>query len=218
MSLEDDKRTENTNIEEPNKNDLIDDNDEIEEKNKEEEHENDNDNENENDNEIENDNENENNISNGLNEQVESGINEMNEKPKLRKYTPKTEQEAIKARIINLEMNEKPRDEHPNDTYDFHMHDNLETGNGQIEKFRIPPELKKTFIIVMILAILGVTLIICGFIKAISDATPGGGIMFWVLGTVVIIPGGFYSYQFYKAKKAKEEYRRQDILDNIPQL
>ena len=100
------------------------------------------------------------------------------------------------------------------------MHDNIETGGGgeHIEKFRIPPELKKTFIIVMILAVLGVTLIICGFIKAISDATPGGGIMFWVLGTVVIIPGGFYSYQFYKARKAKEEYRRQDILDNIPQL
>ena len=210
MSSEDDKGTENTNIEKPNKSDLIDDNEEIEEKNKEEEHENDNENENEN--------ENENNISNGLSEKVESGINEIKEKPKLKKYIPKNEQEAIKARIINLEMNEKPHDENVNDTYDFHMHDNLETGNGQIEKFKIPPELKKTFIIVMILAILGVTLIICGFIKAISDATPGGGIMFWVLGSIVIIPGGFYSYQFYKAKKAKEEYRRQDILDNIPQL
>ena len=207
MSSIDDKGTENTNIEKPNKADLIDDIEEIEEKNKEEDHENEN----------ENDNDNENNISNGLGEQIESGINETNEKPKLRKYTPKTEQEEIKARIINLEMNEKPHDEH-NDTYDFHMHDNLETGTGQIEKFKIPPELKKTFIIVMILTILGITLIICGFIKAISDATPGGGIMFWVLGTVVIIPGGFYSYQFYKAKRAKEEYRRHDILDNIPQL
>ena len=207
MSSEDDKGTENTNIEKSNKNDLIDDAEEIEEKNKEEEH--------------ENENENENNISNGLSEQVENGINgldEIKEKPKLKKYIPKTEQEEIKARIINLEMNEKPHDENVNDTYDFHMHDNLETGHRQIEKFKIPPELKKTFIIVMILAVLGVTLIICGFIKAISDATPGGGIMFWVLGSIVIIPGGFYSYQFYKAKKAKEEYRRQDILDNIPQL
>ena len=99
--------------------------------------------------------------------------------------------------------------------YNFRIHENLETSGDNKVKFKIPKELKKTFIIVLVLAILGITLIICGFIKAISDATPGGGIMFWVLGGVVIIPGGFYSYQFYKAKKAKEEYRRQDILDNI---
>ena len=122
---------------------------------------------------------------------------------------------------INInKINSNPNITRTKDNFDLHMNDHLDTAAdpNHIEKFKIPPELKKTFIIVMILAVLGVTLIICGFIKAISDATPGGGIMFWVLGTVVIIPGGFYSYQFYKAKKAKEEYRRQDILDNIPQL
>ena len=188
--------------------DLIDEFEDVEEKEEKEEKTNEKD--------IEND---KNNISNGLGESVENGNGKIKEKPKLKKYVPKNEQEALKARIINLELKEKPHDQFK-DNYDFHMHDNIETSGGgeHIEKFRIPPELKKTFIIVMILAILGVTLIICGFIKAISDATPGGGIMFWVLGTVVIIPGGFYSYQFYKARKAKEEYRRQDILDNIPQL
>ena len=86
------------------------------------------------------------------------------------------------------------------------------------EKFKVPPELKKTFIITSILAILGVVLIVCGCIKAISDHTPGGGIMFWVLGSIVIIPGGFYSFQFYRAKTAKQKYRRKFILDNIPRL
>ena len=61
----------------------------------------------------------------------------------------------------------------------------------------------------MILSILGVTLIICGFIKTISNSNLGGVINFWVLGSVVIMPGRFYSYQFYKEKKAKEEFRRQ---------
>ena len=201
-SEEKNANNEDTNIEQPNKiNDLIDEIEEVEvevkDKSKEKE--------------------NENNISNGISEQAENG-EENNGKPKLKKYVPKNEQEALKARIINLEIKEKPH-EQLKESYDFHMHENLDTNvSGQIEKFRIPRELKKTFIIVMILAALGVALIICGFIKAISDATPGGGIMFWVLGTVVLIPGGFYSYQFYKAKKAKEEYRRQDILDNIPQL
>ena len=41
----------------------------------------------------------------------------------------------------------------------------------------------------MILAGLGIILIILGFINAIADATPGGGIMFWILGGIVIIPG-----------------------------
>ena len=132
-----------------------------------------------------------------------------------RKYIPKNEQEALKAKIINLEMNEKI---HENNN-DFNIHNNIDNIETQPnEKFKVPPELKKTFIVTMILAVLGVALIICGCIKAISDATPGGGVMFWVLGSVVIIPGGFYSYQFYKAKKAKEGHRRQDILDNIPQL
>ena len=139
----------------------------------------------------------------------------------MNKYIPRNEQEALKAKIINLELKEKPNHEIDyNYNYNFRVHENIETDikPNKKNKFKIPKKLKKTFIVVLILAILGITLIICGFIKAISDATPGGGIMFWVLGSVVMIPGGFYSYQFYKAKKAKEEYIRQDILDNIPQL
>ena len=169
----------------------------------------------------------ENKVQNGLNDYNDniSNISEKGEeqKPKekviLKKYIPKNEQEALKAKIINLELKEKPNNDLDYQEYNYRVHENMEIrAKKNKEKFKIPKELKKTFIIVLILAILGITLIICGFIKAVSDATPGGGIMFWVLGTVVMIPGGFYSYQFYKAKKAKEEYRRQDILDNIPQL
>ena len=167
----------------------------------------------------------ENRISNGLNDSQNntSNISEKEtdtknaKKETFNKYIPRNEQEALKAKIINLELKEKPNNE-IDYNYDFRVHENLDINVKNKNKFKIPKELKKTFIIVLILAILGITLIICGFIKAVSDATPGGGIMFWVLGTVVMIPGGFYSYQFYKAKKAKEEYRRQDILDNIPQL
>ena len=169
--------------------------------------------------------EDENKAENGENDSKDNTSNisekEEEEKPKdkikLNKYIPRNEQEALKAKIINLELKEKPHNE-IDYSYNYRVHENIETDIKNKNKFKIPKELKKTFIIVLILAILGIVLIICGFIKAISDATPGGGIMFWVLGIVVMIPGGFYSYQFYKAKKAKEEYRRQDILDNIPQL
>ena len=113
----------------------------------------------------------------------------------------KNEKEILKQNQIEIEHNQ-----------------NYNIENTQIEKFKLPPNLKKTFIVTMILAGLGIILIILGFINAIADATPGGGIMFWILGTIVIIPGGYYSYQFYKAKKATDEYVRQDILDNIPEL
>ena len=184
--------------------DLIEDNEDIEEEeNKEDE------------------NKNENGTNNSKDNSSNISEKEEEEKPKekieINKYIPRNEQEALKAKIIKLELKEKPHEE-IDYSYNFKVHENIETDIKNKNKFKIPKELKKTFIIVLILAILGITLIICGFIKAISDATPGGGIMFWVLGIVVMIPGGFYSYQFYKAKKAKEEYRRQDILDNIPQL
>ena len=60
-----------------------------------------------------------------------------------RKYIPKNEQEALKAKIIKLEMNEKNNDYM---NYDFNIHnniDNLETQGN--EKFKVPPELKKNF-------------------------------------------------------------------------
>ena len=136
----------------------------------------------------------------------------------------KKENELIDNDDINIEENPKVKNEkeglkNNNNTIINNM--NIQNNDNNIifpTKFKIPLRLKKTFIVSLILAGLGVVLIILGFINAIADATPGGGIMFWVLGAIVIIPGGYYSYQFYKAKKTTDEYKRQDILDNIPEL
>lgn len=88
---------------------------------------------------------------------------------------------------------------------------------GKYEKFNIPSELKKTFIITSILFIVGSILIGIGFIEQIRQDVPGVSISMWTLGGICFIPGGYYSYQFYKAYKAQGD-DRQDILDNIPQL
>ncbi len=87
-----------------------------------------------------------------------------------------------------------------------------------LEKFKVPPSLKKTFLCTLALFFVGVTLIILGFIDDIREADPGKGVTYWVLGGIVMIPGGYYTYQFYKAKKAKDLEERQEILDNIPEL
>jgi hypothetical protein len=88
----------------------------------------------------------------------------------------------------------------------------------QIQKFKVPPSLKKTFICSMVLFIIGITLIILGCIQEVAEADPGKGITFWVLGSIILIPGGYYTYQFYKARKARTYDERQEILDEIPEL
>ena len=92
------------------------------------------------------------------------------------------------------------------------------SSNIAINEFSIPLELKKTFRLTVILTITGILLILCGIIKAVIINKVLGGIFFWILAILVLIPGGFYSYQFYKAKTTQKEYERQEILDSIPKI
>ena len=102
--------------------------------------------------------------------------------------------------------------------------DNLKTvkiensNNISNNEFTIPPELKKTYRMTIILTITGIILILCGIIKAVIMKRISGGIMFWILSILVLIPWGFYSYQFYRAKTTNKEYERQEIFDSIPRL
>lgn len=90
--------------------------------------------------------------------------------------------------------------------------------NPNMNEFIIPQELKKTYKMTILLTITGIILIFCGIIKAVINNKFGGGIMFWILAILVLIPGGFYSYQFFKAKIAKNQYERQEIFDSLPKL
>ena len=124
------------------------------------------------------------------------------------------ELETINKKIIN--SNE-------NNSYDFNNNSNdinvITNNNFKNENtFMIPPTLKKTFFVSITLLLVGIVLIILGFIQSIATATPGGGIMFWVLGGIVLIPGGFYSFLFYKAKRTTDEYERDEIFGQIPEL
>ena len=100
--------------------------------------------------------------------------------------------------------------------------DNLKTvkidSSNSNNKFIIPQELKKTYMITIILTITGIALTICGIIKALIIKKIGRGLMFWILAILVLIPGGFYSIQFYRARHCEREYERQEILDSIPKL
>ena len=95
----------------------------------------------------------------------------------------------------------------------------IENGiNNTNNEFVIPQDLKKTYKMTLLLTITGIILILCGIIKAVLNKKFGGGVMFWILAILVLIPGGFYSYQFFKAKMSKNQYERQEIFDTIPRL
>ena len=95
---------------------------------------------------------------------------------------------------------------------------NNNKSNDLNDEFTIPPELHKTFIMTSILTIVGIILILVGILQSVITGRVLGGIMFWILSILVLIPGGFYSFQFYRAKNAQKYYERQEILDSIPKL
>ena len=94
---------------------------------------------------------------------------------------------------------------------------NINKSNDNNE-FIIPPELQKTFRMTTILTIVGIVLLLVGILQSVITRRVLGGLMFWILSILVLIPGGFYSIQFYRAKTATKNYERQEILDSIPKL
>ena len=94
----------------------------------------------------------------------------------------------------------------------------IENNNNSNDEFIIPPELKKTYRVTILLTITGIILILSGILKAVITKKLLGGLMFWILSILVLIPGGFYSYQFYRAKSSIRKYERQEIFDSIPKL
>ena len=95
---------------------------------------------------------------------------------------------------------------------------NIKKKIKKIKKFKIPSNLKKTFNFIIALTIIGIFLIFCGIIKAVMNNNIFEGFFFWILSLLILIPGGYYSCQFYKAKRAKTETERKEILDRIPKL
>ena len=94
----------------------------------------------------------------------------------------------------------------------------IDKENPNKELHTIPPLLKKTMLFSVLLFMIGVLLILVGIAISLLTGSIRKGLTFFVLGCIVIIPGGFYSYQFYRLKKTNDEYERDEIIDQIPEL
>lgn len=89
--------------------------------------------------------------------------------------------------------------------------------NTQVNK-GIPHNLKKTFYFVVILFSIGLILLFVGSIIILVSKTFNKALPFWIIGCLLLIPGGYYIYQFYLLRKVTDEMERNEIIDQIPEL
>jgi hypothetical protein len=87
-----------------------------------------------------------------------------------------------------------------------------------IAQNKIPRRLKKTFYYSLILLVTAIILLIIGIEESFRNGSFQDGISFYVLSIIVFIPGGYYVYQFFKAKMAKDVENKRGIFEHIPEL
>lgn len=63
---------------------------------------------------------------------------------------------------------------------------------------------------------LGIALLIIGFVKEAKARVPAEGVPFWVIGCLVLVPGGYCAYELLRAYRAKTPIERRRILNEIP--
>lgn len=69
------------------------------------------------------------------------------------------------------------------------------------------------------LLFIGIILLILGFVEEYTYfEDPSRGIAFWVLGCLTIIPGGYFSYYYLRACRAKTPMERMNVLKSIPEM
>ena len=135
-----------------------------------------------------------------------------------------TESKNTKTELNSLSTSKKynhHQDQEPSVNNENTERDIIEAQNEENDVYeigKIPQNLKKTFVLCLVLLIIGLLLFLVGGIFAIVTKIVSKGFTFWILGGIVIIPGGYYTFQFYKLIKAKDEYQRGEIIDNIPEL
>lgn len=66
------------------------------------------------------------------------------------------------------------------------------------------------------LLLLGIALLIVGFVKEAKASVPAEGVPFWVIGCLVLVPGGYCAYELFRAYRAKTPIERRRILNEIP--
>ena len=89
---------------------------------------------------------------------------------------------------------------------------------GDTEYLMVPDAFIRTLTVLLFGLIVGIILILLGVVKLTTEWGIINGNILLFLGFVVTVPGGYYGYQFYRAKTATSDYERKEILDSIPRI
>lgn len=111
----------------------------------------------------------------------------------------------------------------PKNKYSFDIHEaNVNSDEVHIEYIgqrEFPKIPIKPLIAAILLLLCGIVLTIMGFVEEFTNfEEPSRGIAFWVLGSLTLIPGIYFTFQFYKAYRAKTPAERMTVLRNIPEV
>lgn len=80
---------------------------------------------------------------------------------------------------------------------------------GQREE---PASVKNRLVWSVVLFVVGVALVVLGFVSESASPTPGGGVPFWVIGVMLIIPGIYCAWDSVITLRQQEKTDRQKIL------
>jgi len=82
----------------------------------------------------------------------------------------------------------------------------------------MPSVPKKPFCFALGLLVAGLVLLVVGFVQEVHGSDHSRGIAFLAMSALVTLPGAYYSFQFYKAHRAKNPLARMKALKNIPEM
>lgn len=127
------------------------------------------------------------------------------------------ENDNFKTKRDEIKINNNPKPvlgEHQRNPIDDTDDDYYKRKNA----FKIPPKLKRTCWCVSLLLLGGVALFVVGIVSSVLEESFKAGVTYYILSFILLIPGGFYTYQFIKARCSKDVDRREEILAEIPEL
>lgn len=93
-------------------------------------------------------------------------------------------------------------------TVPFDVHD----GEQPIGLREEPVTVRKRLLGSVVLLLLGVLCIAAGFWSEASSPVPGGGVPFWVIGVMLVVPGMYCIWDSLSTLRQQEKTDRQNIL------
>ena len=119
----------------------------------------------------------------------------------------------INQKNINLDINNDNDIKQPNEDHFEIDHRGLQMYKPRTQFTSIPI---KTLVLSIFLLITGISFIIAGIVSLVNHDENSKTISFLAFGSVLAIPGIYYTIQLCQAYIAETPEERQEILDDIP--